>query len=967
MAAWGYGLLGPVEARVNDGVIPLTGARQRLVLAVLLLNANQLVPADRLIDELWGDDLPQDPPGALRTQISRLRRVLGPAGGGLVTDGRGYRLSLRRAQLDAARFTDALAAATQATSQEALQLVDEALALWRGPALAEFADRPFAQPEAVRLDELRVVARERRAELVLSLGAPGDAIAALHEIVAEHPARERARGLLMQALYRDGRQTDALAAFGSWRRYLSDELGLDPSPALRRMEQDILRHSLTPAEPAAQPADRPLPLPVTSFIGREGDRAAVAGLLGQVRLLTLHGPGGVGKTRLGLEVINQIAARYRDGARFCDLAAIQRPAAVTRAIATAAGLSERAFRRLDDQLVEHLASRQLLLMLDNCEHVADAVAVIAERLLRRTRNVTVLATSRERLGIDGEHIWPVEPLQADGPDTPAVRLFLDRAYAADPAARQVTPDRAAVATLCARLDGLPLAIELAAARLPGTTVSELTASLQDRFRLLTVGHRAHQRHQSLQAVVDWSYHLLAPGEQEVFDQVSVFHGSFGLSAARAVTAGPDTAHAMLQLTDRSLVSADRTGAGTRYRLLETLRGYGLERLEERGELAAARTRHARWAADLVTRAAAGLRGADEGRWAAALEEHLDDLRAAQSWLSGQDTRLGLRMTAELHWYALWRCQSEVFRWADVSAAAAAGSNSPFYPEALASAAFGAIYRGDLRAGETAAQAALAAARGPIATRRPLEALGDIAIFGGDPDRAASLYRQAYDLSIDAGDYRDAAWDAASAAAALAYGNHLTQANHLADQAQAAAAASGAPSALAVAAWVVGEIAAIADPGQATEHLQQAAALATSVGNRLVAGLAEVCLAGLHARDGDAATALGYFRQVIPQWGQAGAWTPQWVTIRTLIDLLTRVGAFRDAATLYGAATSATTGAPPYGADADRMHTIAARLRDTLTVTEFRACTERGERLGSHQVIDLALDAIARATATTASA
>jgi hypothetical protein len=258
---------------------------------------------------------------------------------------------------------------------------------------------------------------------------------------------------------------------------------------------------------------------------------------------------------------------------------------------------------------------------------------------------------------------------------------------------------------------------------------------------------------------------------------------------------------------------------------------------------------------------------------------------------------------------------------------------------------------------------LAAARGqdPVAARRPLEALGDIAIFGGDPKRAASLYRKAYDLSIDAGDYLDAAWDAASAAAASAYGEDLPQANRLVGLAQAAAAASGAPSALALAAWAMGEIAAITDPVQATELMQRAAALATTVGSRLVTGLAEVSLAGLHARHGDPATALGYFRQVIPQWRQAGAWTPQWVTIRTLIDLLTRVGACRDAATLYGAVTSATTGAPPYGADADRMRKIAARLRDALSVTEFRACAAQGERLHSHQVVDLALDAITRAS------
>ena len=398
MAVWGYGLLGPVEVRVDDRAVELTSASQRLVLAMLLLGASQLVPADQLMDELWGEALPRDPPAALRTQISRLRRALGPAGGSLVTADGGYRLSLQRRQLDATRFEDALAAATQAAGEQGLAILDEALGLWRGPALAEFADRPFARPEAVRLDELRVVARERRAELVLSLGSAEDAVADLQAIVAEHPERERARGLLMQALYQGGRHTEALATFRSWRGYLSEDLGLDPSPVLERIEQDILRHALPMAESVPQRARRSLPLPVTSFVGRDEDRLAVTGLLGDVRLLTLHGPGGVGKTRLALEVISRIGTRYRDGICFCDLAAIARPAAVTRAIATAAGVSERAFRRLDDQLIEALAGRQLLLVLDNCEHVADGIAVIADRLLRETRDITVLATSRERLG-----------------------------------------------------------------------------------------------------------------------------------------------------------------------------------------------------------------------------------------------------------------------------------------------------------------------------------------------------------------------------------------------------------------------------------------------------------------------------------------------------------------------------------------------------------------------------------------
>ena len=290
-----------------------------------------------------------------------------------------------------------------------------------------------------------------------------------------------------------GRHTEALATFRSWRGYLSEDLGLDPSPALERIEQDILRHALPMAQSVPQRARRALPLPVTSFVGRDEDRLAVTGLLGELRLLTLHRPGGVGKTRLALEVIARTGTGYRDGIPFCDLAAITLPAAVTRAIATAAGVSEHAFRRLDDQLIEALAGRQLLLVLDNCEHVADGIAVIADRLLRETRAVTVLATSRERLEVDGEHVWPVKPLPAHGPGSPAVRLF-DRARAADPAAGQETRDAEAIADLCAGPDGLPLAIELAAARLPGTTAGQLADSLQDRFGLLTAGHRADSRH-----------------------------------------------------------------------------------------------------------------------------------------------------------------------------------------------------------------------------------------------------------------------------------------------------------------------------------------------------------------------------------------------------------------------------------------------------------------------------------------
>ena len=974
MAASGYGLLGPVEVRVGDRAVDLASASQRLVLAMLLLEANRLVPAHRLIDELWGEALPADPSAALRTQISRLRRALGPAGSSLVTADGGYRMSLERRQLDAARFEDALAMAARTTGEQGLAILDEALGLWRGPALAEFAGRPFARAEAVRLDELRVTARERRAELVLILGPAQDAVADLQAIVAEHPNRERARGLLMQALYQSGRHTDALATFRSWRGHLSEDLGLDPSPALARIEQDILRHALPTAESVPQRARRALPLPVTSFVGRDEDRSAVTGLLGEARLVTLHGPGGVGKTRLALEVVSRMAARYRDGICFCDLATIAQTASVARAIATAAGVSERAFRPLDDQLVQALAGREQLLVLDNCEHVADGIAAIAERLLRETRNITVLATSRERLGVDGEHVWPVKPLVAEGPGAPATRLFSDRARAADPAAGQDPADSAAIAELCARLDGLPLAIELAAARLPGTTARELAESLQGPLDLLTATRRADGRHRSLRAVVDWSYQLLTPPEQRLFDQLSVFSGWFDIGAARAVAAagdgGADLGRLVLHLVDRSLITADRdggpvSGRTARYRLLETLRDYGLERLRERGELDAARGRHARWAAQLVTRAADGLTGPGEAGWSARLDSHIGDLRAAHSWLTGNDTELSLRMCAELHWYALLRCHSEVFRWAEVSAAAAAGSSSPFYPQALGSAAWGAVYRGDLEAAEASAQAALDAARSlaPITARRALQALGDLAIYAGDPDRAADRYMHAYELSMQAGDWLDAAWDGGSAGVALAYGNRLDEASRLASQGWDAAVRSGAPSALALVLAVLGEMTAAIDPGQAGQHLHRAIELAEPANSRLVAGFAEVCLATLHARHGEPATALRYYQQVISKWRQAGTWSPLWVTLRTLIDLLARVGAAREAAVLYGAAASPGSGVSLYGADADLLRETAALLRDELTEAEFRSCVGKGEELDGAQVVDLALEAIARAAAS----
>jgi predicted ATPase/DNA-binding SARP family transcriptional activator len=971
-----YGVLGLLEVRSDRVVIRLASQRQRLVLTVLLVEANRTVPADRLMDELWGDALPADPEGALRTQISRLRKALG-RGGGLVTGERAYRLAVAREQIDAARFEDlmGLLATGGAQGADALRLLDEALALWRGPALAEFADRAFAQPEAVRLEELHLGAREQRAEVLLALGRAAEAAADLDALLVEHPEREQARGLLMEALYCQGRHTEAVATYQAWRRHLAEELGLEPSPALQHIEGQVLHHTLPAREVATTwAAEHPLrlALPVSSFVGRDDDVSAVSRLLGEARLLTLCGPAGVGKTRLALEVCAVTVDRYPDGIHFCDLAAVTRPGDVVRTVAGAVGVEERALRRLDDRLLEHLAGRRALLLLDNCEHVIGAVAALAERTIQRTGGVDVLATSRERLAVDGEHLWTVAPLAVGGGDAPAVRLFVDRAHAVDVGFAPGGDALTTVADICRRLDGLPLAIELAAARLHGMGLEELAQSLDQRFRILTGGPRTSTRHRSLRAVLDWSYDQLEPVVQCVFERLAAFAGRFDLDAAGAVAGGDgvdpdDVTPAVLRLVDCSLVT-EHPGLGpNRYSLLDTMRSYGLERLTTQGALARARDRHAHWALDLAERAAGELAGPREGEWARAVREHLDELRAAHAWLVGCDPEASLRLAVALHPYALWRVQSEVLRWAEVAAGAAAGSGSPRLSAVLASAAAGAWQRGDLDAAGAAARAALEAARDldRQGHRPALEALADVAILLGDLGEADTLFREAYELALSAGNLLQAVWDIGSASLALAWSGDAEAAGNLAAETFTTAERSGSPTARAFAHYVLGEISAPKD-ASAEEHLCRALELAEAVNSTFVVGLARVALATLKARQDDAAGALRYYEGVIVEWQRAGAWTSQWVTLRTLVDLLVRVGAVHDAAILYGAVETARTGARPFGADEAMLREAATELRARLGEGPFRRFASEGAALTEDEVVRVALDAVQRAAHRVAS-
>ncbi|MDF5755299.1 BTAD domain-containing putative transcriptional regulator [Spongiactinospora sp. TRM90649] len=664
-----FGILGAIEAWHDDGrPVTLGGPRTRGLLALLVMEAGQIVPGDRLIDGLYGEHPPAGATNALQSHVSRLRQALrGDTGGATVEfHPAGYRLTAAPGDVDVHRFTRlaaggraVLGAGDHAGAANALR---DALAEWRGPALADVRDAPFAESHAARLEELRLGVLEDRIEADLSVGAHRDLVAELRDLVAAHPLRERPRGQLMRALYADGRQAEALAVFEDARRVLADELGADPSPELSRVHLAVLRADPALDRRAARIVRRGLPGQLTGFVGRTEEMERVGRLLDETRLLTLTGPGGSGKTRLAVEA----GGRVEGEVCFVDLAPLAAGGDVPLAVLGALGLREEGLAHPAAsgppdpvaRLLAVLADRAMLLVLDNCEHVIDAAAILTERLLAACPRLTVLATSREALGITGEALCPVPPLPLPPPGaseeeaaaSPAVRLFLERAAAV----RQDLPGAPGVVEtavrVCRTLDGLPLAIELAAARLRSMQPAELADRLDDRFRLLSRGSRTAQpRHQTLRAVVSWSWDLLSEAERTLARRLTVFPGGVTLDSAARVCGLPDaeTVELLTALADRSLIEV----AAGRYRMLETIRAFCLERLAESGEEDRFREAHAAHFLELVETAGRYLRGHEQIGWLARLTDEHDNLHGAARWaVAARRTETGLRLIAGLSPY-----------------------------------------------------------------------------------------------------------------------------------------------------------------------------------------------------------------------------------------------------------------------------------------------------------------------------
>ncbi|MFD1930186.1 BTAD domain-containing putative transcriptional regulator [Nonomuraea mangrovi] len=596
-----FAILGPVEVHTDDGTpVRVRERKVRTLLAVLLVHEGRVVPADRLIDDLWGEGPPADAHAALQTKVWHLRRALDGAEPGardlVVSQAPGY--VLHAAGLDASRFRALVAEGR----------LDEALALWRGPALADFADAPFAAAAVAHLEELRLTAIEDQAEQRLALGGHVD----LAALVAGHPLRERLRALHMRALYGAGRQSEALDVYAHGRALLADELGLDPGRELTALHEAILRQ-----DPSLDPPRPHLPEALTGLVGREAALRHVRASLEKVRLVTLTGPGGVGKTRLAVE-----AARGHPGAHLVELADSDDPA---QAVIEALGLRDES-----DLAAALRARRTSLLVLDNCEHLIEPTAALTAALLRGVPGLRVLATSREPLAIPGEHAYAVPPLD-DGAAT-LLLTTLAPGLAADEAA-----------ALVPRLDGIPLAIELAATRARTLGIHALAERL-DQHLLSAEQRGTPSRQRTLRAVIDWSWDLLTGPERTVLRRIAVHADGCTFDAAAHTCAAPDIdlADTLARLVDRSLLTP-----GPRHRLLGTVKTYCLERLDEAGELAATRGRHAAYYTALAETADPHLRGPDQRAWLATLDAEAANLRAA---LEHAPAALAHRLVDALAWY-----------------------------------------------------------------------------------------------------------------------------------------------------------------------------------------------------------------------------------------------------------------------------------------------------------------------------
>ena len=665
-----FEVLGEPRVLRAGAPIPLGGRIVQRLLAALLVDAPGVVERDTLVERLWGDEPPATATTALHVHLSHLRQALEPdlpkgACSAIRTAGDGYALEIDRARIDAERFESLVHDAEELAGvepEQALGDVDSARGLWRGRPWGALADEVWLRSDVTRIEELRRRADELWGDVQLALGRHELIVESLARAVEAEPLREHRWEQLMLALYRCGRQADALRAFQGARHTLTEELGIEPSSALRALEQAVLVQDPSLDAPPRSPLERRrhnLPAALTSLIGREDDVRGTRKLVEASRLVTLTGVGGVGKTRLAVQCAADLVPQFADGAWLVELAPISDPGLVPGKVAATLGLRERGGQSVTDVIADYLADRSLLIVVDNCEHVIDAAARLVDTLLNAAPRLHVLGTSREPLALPYEQVFrvPVLEVPAPGDDTDAdrlagsaaVKLFVERACAVTASFGLTAENQADVAELCRRLDGIPLALELAAVRIDSMTPAEIVHHLEHRFQLLGVDRKHAGRHQTLRGAIDWSHQLLEKNEQTLFSRLSVFAGGWTITTTRSVATGngldePTVLDGLAGLVRKSMVGAEGVATTTRYRMLESLRRYAHERLANSGEEVAVCTRHAEHFTRLVEGLADDVRGPRQDAAYGTLLTELDNVRAAFDWhLAAGDAVTALRL------------------------------------------------------------------------------------------------------------------------------------------------------------------------------------------------------------------------------------------------------------------------------------------------------------------------------------
>jgi len=944
-------VLGEIEAYRDGGRLDLGHARQRCVLASLLVDVNRPVSVDQLIDRVWADDPPHRARNALAGYLSRLRTLLADGDEVQITRGpAGYTLTAAGLSVDVHLFRHlAQRARANADSAEANTLFRQALSLWRGEPFAGL-DTPWINEVRGSLEAERLSVELDRNDAALRAGRHTDIVDELAAAQQTHPLDERLAAQVMLAQYRCGRQAEALETYRLMRQRLIDQLGIDPSPPLREVHQHILES--IPVEPIPQPlptagsAATNLPRLTKRFIGREREVGIVEEALRHGPQVTLTGVGGVGKTRLALEFADRSKNRFTDGAWFCELAPLTDGAALPHAVASALRLQQKNAQGLDETLIDYLRPRELLLVIDNCEHVLDGAAQLTDRIVRNCPKVSVLVTSREPLGIEGERVSRVSALA----DADAAELFAERARASRPDFDPTHEPVGAVAEICRRLDGIPLAIELAAARMRAMSSLDVARRL-DRLRLLSGGARgAHPRQQSVTATIEWSYRLLAEDEQAFFDRLSVFAGGFDLEAAHGVCAEDglsedDTLDLLTGLVDKSMVVLRGGTNRTRYGVLETLRTYGRDRLRDRGIHDELASRHARYFTMLLDQANVGMRGADEQAWIERLAPgaatnytapDYDNIRTAFEYAFAFDIDLALRLVLPLP-EIMNRIGYHSAVWAD-RAVELAATDHPLYVAAVGVAARAAWVNGQFA--HARSLALLASGRVPPPDTPylayPDEILADLDLYEGNAAAALAFYEGQL---AGVGDGTEPIRHVlivdklATCHQVLGTPDAVISA---AERAVEVAEATANPTTRSLARCALGRALAQSDPDRALRLLDDAFELGALVENNWTIGTSRMESAAIRVAHGDPAATARLLIELVDHWekGAASVIPQQWDSLRYVSRFLHRVGANDDALALHCSIVAADMDPALTAAEVSELGGVADDAGDSSEVVEF---------------------------------